>query len=249
MLLIPTSYTAFSAVAPTSLNGSSAPLSRQSLSQAVPQNPKDRTTISPDGLKASRQGGEEIQEDKASTRQTGQDEKAALTAEELKQLAQLKSRDREVRAHEQAHLSVAGQYASGGASFSLQRGPDGNSYAIGGEVPIDSSSESTPESTIQKMRTIRRAALAPADPSGPDRQIAAQASAKELQARQEIAAELQEDLSSLVSADISGKKQEGRPNPPTAVQPSSPDTTRYDNSRKMMIAAYQRFNLPGSPSF
>ncbi len=244
MLLITSSYTASSPAAAAYSPENSASSARQGSSQAVPLAAKDRTTISPDGLKASRQNGE-TREDQTPTRQTGQDREAALTAEELKQLAQLKSRDREVRAHEQAHLSVAGQYASGGASFSLQRGPDGNSYAIGGEVPIDSSSEPTPEATIQKMRTIRRAALAPADPSGPDRQIAAQASAKEMQARQEIAAELQKDLSSLVSADISDQNQQGKPYSPSAGQSSSSDTTGNENSRKMMISAYQRFSLPG----
>ncbi|RPH40675.1 MAG: catalase, partial [Desulfobulbaceae bacterium] len=130
------------------------------------------------------------------------------------------------------------QYAEGGASFTFQRGPYGNSYAIGGEVPIDISSETTPEATILKMRTVRRAALAPAEPSGADRQIAAQASAKELQARQEIAEELQKDLSGILSADISSKSEQSmQPQPDSK---ASPQTRPVDsNARKMMIAAYQ----------
>ena len=60
-----------------------------------------------------------------------------LTQEELKIITELQKRDKEVRAHEQAHLAAAGQYAAGGASFSYSTGPDGKRYANGGSVPID----------------------------------------------------------------------------------------------------------------
>lgn len=39
---------------------------------------------------------------------------------ELRQIQQLKSRDAEVRAHEQAHIAAAGQYSSGGPSFPIK---------------------------------------------------------------------------------------------------------------------------------
>ena len=197
------------------------------------------TSLSPEGLKASR--GNTLQETGDSeTHSPLVDEKIAFTAEELKQLVQLKSRDREVRSHEQAHLAVAGQYASGGASYTYQRGPDGNSYATGGEVPIDIGSEPTPEATIQKMRTVRRAALAPAEPSGADRQIAAQAAAKETQARQELAQELQEDLSGILSADIDSKT-EGSSQAKSG-DGASQERIADSSSRKMMITAYQRMD-------
>ena len=112
-----------------------------------------------------------------------------LSAEELQAVEELKSRDREVRAHEMAHLASAGQHARGGPSYTFQQGPDGRRYAIGGEVPIDVGEEKTPEQTIQKMRAVRSAAMAPANPSPADRSIAASASALEAQARQEIQAE------------------------------------------------------------
>ncbi len=47
---------------------------------------------------------------------------------ESKELRALQARDHEVRAHEQAHLGAAGQYARGGANFTYQHGPDGKSY-------------------------------------------------------------------------------------------------------------------------
>jgi hypothetical protein len=109
-----------------------------------------------------------------------------LTPAEQQMVQQLKNRDREVKTHELAHLANAGQYARGGPSYSYQLGPDGQRYAVGGEVPIDISKEKTPEQTIQKMEVVRSAAMAPAQPSSADRSIAAAAAALEAQARQEI---------------------------------------------------------------
>ncbi|MBI5427646.1 MAG: hypothetical protein HZA02_05115 [Nitrospinae bacterium] len=114
--------------------------------------------------------------------------KGGLTEEELKIVEQLKARDRQVRAHEQAHLSAAGPYAAGGPSFQYETGPDGQQYAVGGEVSIDASEvKGDPEATAQKAQAIQRAALAPADPSGQDVQVAAQAKAMEARAQREAA--------------------------------------------------------------
>ncbi len=111
-----------------------------------------------------------------------------LTEEEQKAVEKLKQRDQEVRRHEQAHKSAAGGFAKGGASFEFETGPDGRRYAVGGEVSIDTSEVSgNPRATIAKMQQIRRAALAPANPSGQDRAVAAQASAAEQKARTELA--------------------------------------------------------------
>jgi SprA-related family len=118
--------------------------------------------------------------------------------DEEKQLAQeMKARDREVRAHERAHKAVGGRYA-GAASFTYQKGPDGQRYAVGGEVPIDMSTESSPEATIQKMTVVMAAALAPAEPSGQDVAVAQMAQSQRSQAiaaaRQETQSELQPDV-------------------------------------------------------
>jgi hypothetical protein len=118
-----------------------------------------------------------------------------LTEQELQQIRELEARDREVRAHEQAHQSAGGQY-TGAASYTYQRGPDGVRYAIGGEVPIDTSKiEGDPEATIDKAEVVRRAALAPAEPSAQDRQVAALASQIKLEAQAELAAMRSEDTS------------------------------------------------------
>ncbi len=119
---------------------------------------------------------------------TRRDEINGLTQEELKLVRKLAARDREVRAHEQAHASVGGQYA-GSPTYTYERGPDGRNYAVGGEVPIDTAPvPGDPEATIAKARVVRRAALAPAQPSPQDRAVAAEATAIEQQARAELLA-------------------------------------------------------------
>ncbi len=116
----------------------------------------------------------------------------------------LQARDQEVHAHEQAHLAAAGGLATGGASYTYQKGPDGVDYAVGGEVSIDVSAGRTPQETIARAETIRAAALAPSDPSGQDRAVAAAASQMEQQARAELmmaaAAELQAKLQNNVAS-------------------------------------------------
>jgi hypothetical protein len=109
-----------------------------------------------------------------------------LTPEQLAQIEKLKQRDTEVRQHELAHLSASGGLATSGPSYTYQRGPNGVSYAVGGEVNIDTSPGATPQETIARARTIQAAALAPAEPSGQDRAVAARARQLEQQARSEL---------------------------------------------------------------
>ena len=110
-----------------------------------------------------------------------------LDQSQLRQVEKLRQRDREVRNHEMAHLAAAGAYALGGPTFEYQKGPDGQRYAIGGHVNIDTSPvPGDPEATLRKAETIRRAALAPGDPSPQDRSVAAAASAMAIKAQIEI---------------------------------------------------------------
>lgn len=88
-------------------------------------------------------------------------------------------------------MVAAGRYARGGPSYKYQRGSDSRQYAVGGEVQMDMSPiPGSPEATIQKMQTIKRAALAPATPSSQDHKVAATAETKASQARQEFLKQL-----------------------------------------------------------
>ncbi len=102
-------------------------------------------------------------------------------------IRELAARDREVRNHEQAHQTVGGEYA-GAAQFSYQLGPDGKQYATGGEVPIEISRENDPSATIEKAEQVRRAALAPAEPSAQDQRVAAVATQLMIEAQAELRA-------------------------------------------------------------
>lgn len=193
---------------------------------------QDQVTLSADGVEKSRreqtgtspaQGEGEANKDdrQAETAGPAKNDRLTLSPEEQKMVAALQQRDREVRTHEQAHLANAGQYARGGPSYSFQQGPDGRRYAIGGEVPIDTSPEPIPEQTILKMEAIKRAAMAPAEPSSTDRSVAAAAAALEARARQEIQAEAAETAP---GPDQAAAPEDSDPAAPT--DPVDPGDTR-----------------------
>ncbi|MBL4666153.1 MAG: hypothetical protein JKY04_02155 [Sneathiella sp.] len=147
------------------------------------------------------QGAEENERPAAPPQQEAQKpadapDSIGLTEAEQVLVDNLQERDTEVRAHEQAHASTGGAYA-GSPTYEYETGPDGRQYAIGGEVSIDTSPiAGDPSATISKMETIIRAALAPAEPSGQDRSVAATASKLKLEAQAELNAEKQASLNS-----------------------------------------------------
>ena len=120
----------------------------------------------------------------------------SVSPEQQAVVNELRARDREVRQHEQAHQTVGGQY-TGGATYDYQRGPDGKLYATGGQVSIDTSKvPDDPRATINKMQTVRAAALAPAEPSPQDIRVAQEATSKMLAAQAELRAERREATAS-----------------------------------------------------
>jgi hypothetical protein len=117
-----------------------------------------------------------------------------LSEADKERVGELQARDREVRAHEQAHARVGGQHA-GSPQYEFERGPDGQSYAVGGHVSISTSPvPGDPAATVRKMEQVKRAALAPAEPSGPDRRVAANADAKRADARAELSEVRREEM-------------------------------------------------------
>jgi hypothetical protein len=158
--------------------------------------------------------------------------KKQLTPEQEKEVEKLKKRDAQVRAHEQAHVAAGGAYIKGGASFSYQKGPDGNMYAVGGEVSIDTSPvKDNPQATIAKMETVKAAALAPADPSGSDRAVAASAQQEESKAQQEI------------SQQKSGKAQGGKEAGTPQKEPSSGESSQASSYSSAYSSAGQKISL------
>lgn len=138
-----------------------------------------------------------------------------LSDDEVKEVERLKERDQEVKTHEQAHQTVGGQHA-GSPSYDYETGPDGKQYATSGEVPIDVGAvPNNPEATIAKMEQVKRAALAPAEPSAADRAIAAKADQAKLKAQRELA-EQQADGGATGNTTGATVQNEQQPTDPTA---------------------------------
>ena len=121
----------------------------------------------------------------------GQKNIGELSLEEQRMVAELQAADTNVRAHEAAHMAAGGGLTSP-ASYTYERGPDNKMYAVAGEVGISTGEGNTPQESLNKAQTIRRAALAPADPSPQDLKVAAQAASMEMSARAQI---MQEKMS------------------------------------------------------
>lgn len=118
-----------------------------------------------------------------------------ISPEAQREAEKLKETDRRVKAHEQAHMAAGAGLVRGGAQYSYQRGPDGQMYAVAGEVTLDTSPvPNSPEATLTKAQRIRAAALAPADPSPQDQKVAAQAGTMEAKAASELAQQKKGEL-------------------------------------------------------
>ncbi|MBT5110621.1 MAG: hypothetical protein HOM25_18220 [Rhodospirillaceae bacterium] len=130
----------------------------------------------------------------AKTNSSGEEvDENGLTEADRRQVEQLKQRDREVKEHERAHAAAGGGIA-GQPNYKYATGPDGNQYAVSGEVRIDTSPvRGNPEATIRKLEQVKRAALAPREPSGQDRRVAANAEAAITAARREATAQKREE--------------------------------------------------------
>lgn len=203
--------------------------------QTEESKPQDRRDTRSGRATANNDNEETADQRENSAKET--QEKQALE-QERREIAELAARDREVRAHEQAHVAVGGRYA-GAASYRYERGPDGVNYAISGEVPISTSKENTPEATLLKAQIVRRAALAPAEPSPQDRSVAAKASSMEAEARKEIALENQRDQTEKTEA-----KKEGDETVASADKPTNNSDPFDANARADGISENSRVTNP-----
>ncbi len=159
--------------------------------------------------RSAKSGDKKLADGKSDGMRTKGSDGEPLDDADLKQVEQLKHRDREVRNHEMAHVAAGGQYVNGGPTYSYQTGPDGKRYAVGGEVSISTGKESSPQKSIAKAKVIRRAALAPGQHSAQDRSVAAAAAKMEQGARTELRQEKVEETKK-VREDSEDKADEAR---------------------------------------
>ena len=201
--------------------GPASMLSGRAPETAAREGPKPDQSRSSDRAEASKRL-DELLGQKAAIERRQADQKARSSEAVASELAQLKARDTHVRAHEAAHMAAGGRYVTGGASYTYEKGPDGAEYAIGGEVGIDTSPvPGKPEETVEKMRTIRAAALAPSDPSAADISVAASASEIEAEALAQIAQSRAEEIAGRY-ASAAGRSQDAK-----ASGGGGPDSKRH----------------------
>ena len=192
-----------------------------------------KQTLEPDPVEQSEQN-EQLDKQKPVLDQTKQDEKTSIGKEELtksekEQIKELEKSDKTVKAHEQAHLAAAVGLTTGGAKYSYQTGPDGKRYAIGGSVPIKVPKGKTPEETIKLNEQAKRAALAPAEPSSKDRQVANKAERNIAKAQKKLAEDAQEKMAENMNSSDSAV-QTPKPKPPIDSSENSDKTTVKKNS-------------------
>lgn len=99
-----------------------------------------------------------------------------------KEIERLKQRDAHVKQHEQAHVNAGGS----NPQYKYDIGPDGKKYAVSGTTDIEMKKSQNPKETIANAEKVKRAALAPSDPSSQDKKIAAKADKMKADAQAEL---------------------------------------------------------------
>ncbi len=204
------------------------PLSQQtsivtSLSRTSATNPEDKPQVSRSAQQKNLAGTQPDEQKTQNTSAAGKNDSVQIS-QEAREIARLSARDREVKAHEAAHAAVGGRYA-GPPTMTYKKGPDGRSYAIAGEVSISLTAVSgDPQATLQKAEIIRAAALAPAQPSTQDLQIAARATMMAAQARTELS------RSSSEAGDPADETDVAAENTPEATPSMSADSQPVEQS-------------------
>lgn len=130
-----------------------------------------------------------------------------LTPDEEQEVSKLKARDAEVKAHEQAHIAAATGINASAPTFTYQTGPDGEKYAVGGEVNISFTEGKDPEENIANAEAMQNAALAPAQPSSQDLAVAKEA-AKIIQENKQKLAEQKSEESQKTETDDQSSETE-----------------------------------------
>lgn len=166
----------------------------------------DTGSTSPSELSTSETSDDELETETSD--ESGEFSSVRFTEQELATLRKLKARDLEVRTHEQAHQAVGGRYASA-PTYEYERGPDGTNYAVSGEVAIQLPNQSaSAQEVIRQADQVIRAALAPAEPSAQDRQVAAQATQAKVEATQRLQEEQQQQQDNDSTAQSSSSQSE-----------------------------------------
>lgn len=229
-----------------------AELENSTISERQPGQQQSEQNASSGSQQVADENGEENEDanannDQSSERSTSERQQSAnpneLTPQEQQLVQELRARDLEVRAHEQAHDTVGGRY-TGAPQLEYETGPDGKRYAVEGEVSVDLSIPDSPEETVAKMRKVYQAALAPANPSAQDLRVANKASQAIADAQSEISrARLSE---SVEENDLSKPLGGGGPQITSLDELESQTSSEFDAQIAATIAAQEQITAEPS---
>ena len=107
-------------------------------------------------------------------------------SDEQRVVDKLQIRDREVRAHEMSHGIDPNLIKIGSAQFDYTIGPDGKAYATGGKVTLATGNPTSPEDAVDKAQALKKASMAPGNPSPQDFQALNAAISMEAEAQSNI---------------------------------------------------------------
>jgi hypothetical protein len=110
----------------------------------------------------------------------------SLSEEEKERLEELRRRQNRIKRRHRTQAQVASKYTEGGPQYIYKRGPDGEMYAVKGEVEYDTTREDSPEQTIEKMKAIKKAVRATPEPTLEDKRVANEASQKLEEAKRKL---------------------------------------------------------------
>lgn len=115
-----------------------------------------------------------------------------MSDEQLASVRQRREMDKAITQHEEDHHRVAGNLARSGCVYETETGEDGQQYRKAGHVMIDMTEDKDPQKTVEKMKQVREAALAPesnvlAPLSEQDKKVAREASEKQKRAEDRLA--------------------------------------------------------------
>jgi hypothetical protein len=162
-----------------------------------------------------------------------------LTPEEEAQVRKMAERDREVKAHEQAHVGASGGLA-GSPQYSYQTGPDGQQYAVGGQVSISRGGSSNTDQAISEAEAVKRGATAPAQPSSQDLAVAARAEADIQQLKAKKTQEKQEETGGQENGPAASPASYGSE---SAVFKTAPEKTNGADFGLQVAGAYAAVKL------
>ena len=117
-----------------------------------------------------------------------------LSEAELRELSRLQRRDDQMRLHEQVHVAKSADGALR-RSFTYVRGADNKTYAVSNSLKADFTPvPNDPEATVDKMKSIKRAALSDEARTPQSSLVAGQAAARERVAAEQIAKQQRMEL-------------------------------------------------------